>query len=56
MKKNSSETEMLIQGIYRYISGKAWQIEAYKSCSGGKTLQDYMREVEQQFLGCKTYT
>ena len=56
MKKNSSETEMLIQGVYRYVSGKAWQIEAYKSCSDGKMLQDYMREVEQQFLGRKTHT
>ena len=37
---------MLKQGIY--ISGKAWQIEADKLCNDNKTLQDYMRHVEQQ--------
>ena len=44
MKKTySSETEMLIQGIY--ISDKALQVEADKSCNDGKTLQDYMRRL-----------
>ena len=46
MKKYLSEIEMLIQGIY--VSGKAWQIEADKLCNDSKTLQDYMRHVEQQ--------
>ena len=43
---------MLIQGIN--ISGKAWQIEADKSCNDSKTLQDYMTHVEQQCHGRKT--
>ena len=46
MKKYSSETEMLIQGIY--ISSKAWQIEADKLCIDSNTLQDYMRHVPTQ--------
>ena len=41
---------MLIPG------GKAWQIEANKSCNDGKTLQDYMRHVEEHSHGCKTHT
>ena len=45
MTKYSSKTEMLIQGIY--IGGKAWQIEADKSCNDSKTLQDYMRHEQQ---------
>ena len=43
---------MLIQGIY--ISGKARQIEAEKSCNDSKTLQDYKPHVEQQSHGRKT--
>ena len=43
---------MLIQRIY--ISGKAWQIEADKSCNDSKTLQDYKRHVELQSHGSKT--
>ena len=36
------------------ISGKAQQIEADKLCNESKTLQDYMRHVEQQSHGHKT--
>lgn len=50
--KFCSETEILIQGIY--TSSKAWHIEANKSCNDSKTLQDYMRHVEQQSHGRKT--
>ena len=38
---------MFIQGIY--ISGKAWQIEADKSCNDSKTLQDYMKHVSKAY-------
>lgn len=31
-----------------YTSGKAWQIEADKSCNDSKPLQDHMRHVVQQ--------
>ena len=41
MKKYLSETK----GIY--MGGKAWQIEADKSCSDRKTLQDYMTQIKQ---------
>ena len=51
MKKYSTEIEMIIQG--KYISGKAWQIEADKSCNDNKMLQDSMRHIEQQFHGLK---
>ena len=42
---------MLIQGIF--VSGKAWQNVADKSCNDSKALQDYKRHVEQQFQGRK---
>ena len=45
---------MLIQGIY--ISGKAWQIEADKSCNNSKIMQDYKGHTEQQSNGRKTLT
>ena len=52
MKNYSSKTEMLLQGIY--ISGKAWQIKADKSCKDSKTFQGYMRHVDQQSHGRKS--
>lgn len=42
----------LKQGIY--TSSKAWHIEVDNSCNDSKTLQDYMRHVEQQSHGRKT--
>lgn len=35
-----SETEMLIQLMYIYYSGKAWQIEANKSCNNNHAPYD----------------
>lgn len=40
-----SETETLTQGIF---TSKAWHIEADKLCNDSTTLQDNMRQVEQQ--------
>ena len=38
-----------MQGIY--VSGKAWQIEADKSCNNdSKVLQDYKRHFEQLMI------
>ena len=43
---------MLLWGIY--IGGKAWQTEV--RAHDTRTLQDYMRQVEQQSHGLKTHT
>ena len=45
-----AKTEIVIHGN---TIGKVWQIKGDKSCFDRKTLQDYLRLVEQQFHGRK---
>ena len=53
MKKYSSDTEMLIDGVC--IGSKAWQTEADKMSNDSEMLQDYIKHIEQQSHGCKTH-
>ena len=58
-RQNIQETEKaFVRNIdaytgYIYISGKAWQIEADKSCNNSKTSQDYKRHFKKCFMVVK---